>query len=71
MYKDTEEIMKLLRSSILTKKKNIAIKGATLLTIILIFSYFFLYYNQIHHSSLFHAKVLSRSRFKKLPQTHR
>ena len=33
LYKDTEDVMKLLRSSILTKKKNLAAKG-TIVTVI-------------------------------------
>ncbi len=35
IHADTEEVMKLLRSSILTKKKNMAAKGAGLLLICL------------------------------------
>ncbi len=34
---DTEEVMKLIRSSILTKKKNLAVKAATVLLILTIF----------------------------------
>ena len=34
---DTEEVMRLIRSSILTKKKNLAVKAATVLLILTIF----------------------------------
>ena len=42
LYADSEEIMKLIRSSILTKRKNLAAKGASILVIALTVSYLIL-----------------------------
>ncbi len=42
LYQDAEEVMKLIRSSILTKKKNIAGKTALGIMLVLSFTHFFL-----------------------------